>query len=158
MTGSELIFCFRKPSKTQTLISSLKLLGRWLLHSMIKHSVLWRFDFKISSPHYNFGAKLSDLPDKSLVHPVWHKIVSSVWSNHLPAFSPTLSPIGSYTCVSFMCPFNFQVCVHTECVTALPYPPWDRLAWPLSLRQQLLTSRGPFVSLDVGSSTWVSSP
>lgn len=108
------------------------------MHFVIKHSVLWRFDFKISSPHYNFEVKLSGLPVKSLVHPVWRKIVSSVWSNHSPAFSPTLSPTGSYTCVSLMCPYNLQVCVHTERVTAVPSPPWDWLAWPLSLRQQLL--------------------
>lgn len=121
MTCSELILCFCKPSKTHTLISSLKLLGRRLLHFVIKHSVLWRFDFKISSPHYNFGAKLRDLPDKSLIHPVWCKTVFSVWSNHLPVFSPTLSPIGSYTCVSLMCPYNLQVCVHRVCdSTALP--------------------------------------
>lgn len=121
MTGSELILCFRKPSKTHTLIPSLKFLGRRLLHFVIKHSVLWEFDFKISSPHYNLGAKLSDLSDKSLIHPVWCKIVSSVWSNRLPAFSCTLSPIGPMP-VSLMCPYNLQVCVRTECVTVLPYP------------------------------------
>lgn len=156
MTGSELILCFCKPSKTHTLISSLKLLGRRLLHFVIKYSVLWRSDFKISSPHYNFGAKLSDLADKSLVHPVWRKIISSVWSNHLPAFSHTLTHWFLYLCVPHVSIQPPGLCARRACDSAAL--PSIRTACLITVTRATVTSLGPFVSLDVGSSTWVSNP
>lgn len=118
--------------------------------------------FKISGTHYNFGAKLSGLSDKSLIHSVWHKIV----------FSPLF---GLFICLHIylrfyplilipMCPSSIHPTSRSVCALSMwqlhagrtwanfIYPPRSQLAWPLSLRQQSPFSwELPFGSLGLGA-------